>query len=80
MIKLKVKSVKFNWCQKGSTTDRDGAGDDWERCTVGTNRVSEIIENESHNGLQQWNYLIVSDDGSAVRIFNPNFVEYFKPE
>ena len=73
---MKVKSVKFNWCQKGSVMDRDGAGDDWERATVGVLGVTKIVENEPNDGLQQWNYLVFTQDEESCRIFNPNFVEY----
>lgn len=73
-----VKSVKYNWRQIGSTIDRDGAGDDWERFTVGEKGVVSIKENEPHNGMQLWNYLVTLEDGTSYRIFNPNFVEYFK--
>jgi len=74
---MKVKSVKFNWHQVGSTIDRDGAGDDWEISTVGERGVISIIENAPSNGLEQWNYVVELEDGSSQRIFNPNFVEYF---
>ena len=73
----KVKSVKYNWRQVGSTIDRDGAADDWERFTVGENGVKHIEENEPHNGMQLWNYVVKLESGTTYRIFNPNFVEYF---
>jgi hypothetical protein len=76
-MNMKVKSVKYNWRQVGSTVDRDGAGDDWERFTVGENGVTSIEEHEPHNELQQWNYVVRMENGSSCRIFNPNFVEYF---
>ena len=74
---MKVKSVMYNWRQVGSTVDRDGAGDDWEIFTVGKNGVKSIEENEPHNGMQLWNYVVHLEDGTKYRIFNPNFVEYF---
>lgn len=74
----KVKSLTFNWRQAGSTIDRDGAGEDYERYTVGVNGVMSIEENEPHNGNQVWNYVVNHEDGESCRIFNPNFVEYFK--
>jgi hypothetical protein len=73
----KVKSVKYNWRQVGSTVECDGAGDDWERFTVGENGVTSIQENEPHNGMQLWNYVVELENGTTYRIFNPNFVEYF---
>ena len=39
-----VKSVTFNWHQAGSTQDRDGAGENWERVTVGMRGVLKITE------------------------------------
>lgn len=74
---MKVKSVQFNWHQAGSTIDRDGAGEDWNRSTVGEKGVVLIEENEPHNGMQLWNYVVHCEDGTKTRIFNPNFVEYF---
>lgn len=44
-----VKSVRYNWRQVGSTIDRDGAGDDWERVTVGENGVVLIEESKTHS-------------------------------
>ena len=76
----KVKSIKYNWHAVGSITDRDGAGEDWERCAVGENNVVEIIENEPHNGNQVWNYEVNLVDGTSYRIFDPNFVEYSATE
>lgn len=74
---MKVKSVKFNWRVAGSAIDRDGVGEDWERVEVGKNDVVSIEENEPMNGMQLWNYLVIGKDGPIIRIFNPNFVEYF---
>lgn len=74
----KVKLVQFNWHQAGSTESREGAGENYDQYEVGKNDVSEIIENGPHNGLQQWNYVVHFLTGSKTRIFNPNFVEYFK--
>jgi hypothetical protein len=75
---MKVKSVRYNWRQVGSTIDRDGAGDDWERFTVGEKGVTSIEENEPCNGMQLWNYVVHLEDGIVYRIFNPNFIEYFQ--
>ena len=74
---MKVKSVKYNWRQVGSTIDKDGAGDDWERFTIGEKGVQDIEENEPTNGMQLWNYVVTMVDGTIYRIFNPNFIEYY---
>jgi len=72
----KVNSLTFNWHQAGSTQDRDGAGECWERHTVGVNGCAEIEENEPANGWPL-NYLIkFNNSREDVRIFNPNHVEY----
>lgn len=76
---MKVKSVNYNWRQAGSTVDRDGAGEDYNRFVVGEKGVTSIDENEPHNGMQLWNYVVHLQDGTTYRIFNPNFVEYFSP-
>ena len=79
-INPKVRSVKFNWRQVGSTIDRNGAGDDCEMFTVGVNRVVSIEENKPNPVFPLWNYVIELEDGLKYRIFNPNFVEYFPGE
>jgi hypothetical protein len=75
-----VKSVTFNWHQAGSTMDRDGAGENFDRSEVGKNGVTEIIENVPMNGMQLWNYEVHDETGIKTRIFNPNFVEYYTPK
>ena len=74
----KVKLVMYNWRQVGSTIDRDGAGENWERFIVGENGVKSIEENEPPYGMT--NYMVELENGAAYRIFNPNFVEYFASE
>ena len=76
----RVKALHYNWRQVGSIVDRDGAGDDSEKFTVGKNGVKSIEENEPHNGMQLWNYVIHLENGTIYRIFNPNVVEYFPDE
>lgn len=71
-----IKSVHYNWRQVGSTLDRDGAGEDYDRVTVGLKGVVLIEEFKEDN----YNYVVHLDDDTYFRIFNPNFVEYFKPE
>ena len=79
-INPKVRSVKFNWRQIGSTIDRNGAGDDYEIYTVGVRGVVSIEENKPNPVFPIWNYVVELEDGSKQRIFNPNFVEYFPGE
>lgn len=69
----KVKSLKYNWHQVGSVSDRDGCGEDWSKFSVGFEGVIEIMEEK--NG-DSFSYLITKEDGSQQRIFNPNFVDY----
>ena len=77
---MKVKSILFNWHQVGSVTDRDGSGEDYDKFEVGSKEVKSIEENEPNNRMQLWNYVITLNDGTTYRIFNPNFVEYFKAD
>ena len=76
----KIKSVSYNWRQVGSTQDRDGAGEDWDRFTVGERGVILIEEFLSQGSGDLTNYLVHIEDKSSFRIFNPNFVEYFPYE
>lgn len=75
---MRVKSLNFNWHQVGSTVDRDGCGENYHVYEVGKHNVSEIIENKPCNGLEVWNYEVRLKTGETYRVFNPNFVEYFK--
>lgn len=77
---MRVKLLMFNWRQSGSVVDNSGAGENYDQYEVGQKDVSEIIENEPHNGNQVWNYVVKMNNGSCFRIFNPNFVEYFKTD
>ena len=74
---MTVKSLTFDWFQCGSIQDTDGAGENWSKYTVGTDGILSIEENEPHNGLEKWNYLVTHEDGRVFRVFNPNFIEYF---
>lgn len=71
-----VKQLDYNWRQVGSTQDRDGSGEDYERITVGVKGVVSILENEPRNSYDVWSYLVISEGNKQVRIFNPNYVEY----
>ena len=73
----KIKSVSYNWRQVGSTQDRDGAGEDWDRFTVGERGVILIEEFLSQGST---NYLVHIEDKCSFRVFNPNFIEYFPYE
>ena len=72
---MKVSKLTFNWCQTGNI--QNGLSEDFNIFTVGKNKVTHIIENKPENGLECWNYLVNFEDGHAVRVFNPNLVEYF---
>jgi hypothetical protein len=80
MNEQKVKSVSYNWRQVGSTIDRDGAGDDCERFTVGEKGVVDIVEHQPGGGMDLWYYGVYMEDGRYYRIFNPNVVEFYPRE
>lgn len=71
----KVKKVHFNWRMEGNM--HDDIGEDYDVYEVGRNGVIQIIEHIPSNEPEQWNYEIESETGWS-RIFNPNYVEYFK--
>lgn len=73
----RVKSVTYNWRQVGSVQDRDGAGEDFERFTVGEKGVVEITEHQPGGGMDLWYYGVLLEHGTYYRVFNPNFVEFF---
>jgi len=73
---MKVKKLKYNWRQVGSTSDRDGAGEDYDVFEVGKNGVVTIMENNIVSGTPL-NYLVFFED-RQTRVFNPNIVEYEK--
>lgn len=73
---MKVKSVTFNWCQVGSTCNREGAGENWEKSTVGVEGVTHIVETMPDGNGQRWNYAVYCGEELTTRIFNPSYVEY----
>lgn len=77
---MKVKSIKFNWHQVGSTETRDGAGADWEQFMVGEKEVIKITEYQPLYANDLWSYVVILNDKTEYRIFNPSFVEYFSKE
>lgn len=74
---MKVKKLKYNWRQVGSTSDRDGAGEDYDVFEVGKNGVIEIQE-WLPGGDIPLNYLAIFEDGKRIRVFDANIVEYEK--
>ncbi len=74
---MKVKKLKYNWRQVGSTIDRDGAGEDYDWFEVGQNDVVDIVENKPDYQNPVWNYIIYFKDWSQIRVFNVNYVEYY---
>lgn len=76
----KVKRLLFNWHQAGSIQDNSGCGENWLQYVVGVSGVISIEENIPNNGMELWNYVITTEDGTTYRVFNPNFVEYFATE
>ena len=74
---MKVRELIYNWVQVGSVQDRDGAGEDWTRLTVGVGGVKSIEEHAAAGEGDKWNYLIEFEDGHFLRVFNPNSVEYY---
>lgn len=73
---MKVKKLKYNWRQVGSTESRDGAGEDYDYFEVGRDGVIEIQE-WLPGGDIPLNYLAIFED-KVIRVFNPNMVEYEK--
>lgn len=74
---MKVKEVIYNWFQCGSVQDRDGAGENWSRVTVGDNGVVDIVEYLPQGEGDRISYVVTYNDGRVIRLFNPNIVEYF---
>lgn len=75
---MKVKEIIYNWFQCGSVQDRDGAGENWSRVTVGVNGVVDIVEYLPQGEGDRISYVVTYNDGRVIRLFNPNTVEYFK--
>lgn len=71
-----VKRLQFNWHHAGSANSNDGCGEDYWFFEVDKNEVMRIEEIEP-TATTGWIYLIHKKDGSALRVFNPNTVEYF---
>ena len=72
---MKVKRVEFNFCQVGNI--HNGVDPQVESYEVGNFGVTKIIEEQPLEGEMKWNYLVYIENKGAIRIFNPNLVEYF---
>ena len=70
---MKIKQIDFNWRQEGSVQDANGAGENYNRYTLGVGGVIEI-EELFFEALP--NYTVHFENGNYVKIFDPNFVEY----
>jgi hypothetical protein len=70
---MKIKQIDFNWRQEGSVQDSNGAGENYNRYTLGVGGVV-VIEELFFEALP--NYTVHFENGNYVKIFNPNFVEY----
>ena len=75
-MERKVKKLHYNWRQSGNVVS--GIGEDYDLFEVGKNNVIEIMEAWPNNSGGLWVYTIKFKDENIVRIFNPNYVEYFK--
>lgn len=71
---MKVKSIFYNWHQ---VQDCESASEDYSILEVGKNSVDSIEEFIPFVEGGKWNYLIHYKNGHALRVFNPNTVEYF---
>ena len=70
---MKIKQIDFNWRQEGSVQDTNGAGENYNRYTLGIGGVIEI-EEIFFEALP--NYTVHFENGNYVKIFDPNYVEY----
>ena len=70
---MKIKQIDFNWRQEGSVQDTNGAGENYNRYTLGVGGVIEI-EELFFEALP--NYTVHFENGNYIKIFDPNFVEY----
>ena len=70
---MKIKQIHFNWRQEGSVQDTNGAGENYNRYTLGVGGVIEI-EELFFEALP--NYTVHFENGNYIKIFDPNFVEY----
>ena len=70
---MKIKQIDFNWRQEGSVQDTNGAGENYNRYTLGVGGVIEI-EEIFFEALP--NYTVHFENGNYVKIFDPNYVEY----
>jgi len=74
IMKQTVKRLQFNWHQEGSISD-NGCRENYHSFQVGSNGVT-LIEEFEPTATTGWNYLIHKKDGTLLRVFNPNVVEY----
>lgn len=71
-----VKKLITNWHQVGSVTTNEGSGEDYSLFEIGSNGVLEIQEQHPHKSIPHLSYLIIMEDGTQQRAFNPDHVTY----
>jgi len=81
---MKVRKLLYNWFVSSSD---DGSGEDYSWAEVGFtfrgsggNKVVSIAEHFPQFGLYKWHFDILLEDGTLIRTFNPNTVEYYPEE
>lgn len=71
MAKYIIKKLEYNWYPPHQTMDfPDGCS----TAEVGVDGVTRIEEHECMAPYDRWFYDIYKEDGSRIRVFNPNKV------
>jgi len=80
---MKVKKLLYNWFVSSSD---DGPGEDYMQAKVGSLlfgynlAVISIKEHRAAREGDKWFYDILLENGTTIRNFNPNTVEYYQKE
>jgi hypothetical protein len=77
---MRVKLVKYNWNQIGSTKEISEVSEDFIKFEVGIDGVIFIEETLFREEVELCSYIIHTESGIKHQIFNPDFVEYFTRE
>ena len=73
---MKAIKLTYNWFFSTECGEEDCKAEVGKEHYSEKKLVTEIKENITDGGQLVWNYVIKFEDGSSIRIFNPNQVWY----
>ena len=75
-FKIMITKLVYNWHQNGDT--ESGMGEDYNTAEVGKKHITndivkETIEHRAYGEGDKLFYDVIFDNGTELRVFNPNY-------